>query len=81
MRSSAPFLAAAALLTWPAAADAHLVTTGLGPFYDGVTHLFLSPNPGDREVDQMRGIRQRGHSNLSCHSSQESQNSHFGIND
>jgi len=24
-------------------ADAHLMTTGFGPFYDGLTHLFLTP--------------------------------------
>lgn len=36
-------LVAAILLTLPAAAQAHLTGTGLGPFYDGVTHLFLSP--------------------------------------
>jgi urease accessory protein len=24
-------------------AEAHLVTTGLGPIYDGVSHVFLSP--------------------------------------
>jgi urease accessory protein len=27
----------------PARADAHLVTTGLGPVYDGIGHFFLSP--------------------------------------
>jgi urease accessory protein len=27
----------------PAVAEAHLVTTGLGPFYDGAMHLALSP--------------------------------------
>ena len=27
----------------PARAEAHLVTTGLGPVYDGVGHFFLSP--------------------------------------
>lgn len=32
-----------ALLLWPVRADAHLVTTGLGPFYDGISHLALSP--------------------------------------
>jgi hydrogenase/urease accessory protein HupE len=31
------------LLALPAAAEAHLTGTGLGPFYDGVTHFFLSP--------------------------------------
>jgi hypothetical protein len=25
-------------------AEAHLVTTGLGPFYDGITHLVVSPS-------------------------------------
>jgi urease accessory protein len=30
------------LLLWPGAAYAHLVTTGLGPVYDGVSHLFLT---------------------------------------
>ncbi len=34
---------AAALLALPAVAQAHLTGTGLGPFYDGVTHFFLSP--------------------------------------
>jgi urease accessory protein len=31
-------------LLWPAGADAHLVSTGFGLFYDGVTHLALSPD-------------------------------------
>lgn len=31
------------LLLSPAAAHAHLVNTGLGPFYDGVSHLGLTP--------------------------------------
>ena len=30
-------------LAWPSPAMAHLVTTGLGPFYDGLTHLWLTP--------------------------------------
>jgi len=34
--------AAGALLSWPGAADAHLMTTGLGPVYDGISHLFLT---------------------------------------
>lgn len=36
---------AGALVTTLAAApaDAHLMNTGLGPFYDGLTHLFLTP--------------------------------------
>ena len=32
-----------AVLFFPARADAHLVTTGLGPVYDGIGHFFLSP--------------------------------------
>ena len=31
------------LLAVPAAAHAHLINTGCGPFYDGMTHLFLTP--------------------------------------
>ena len=27
----------------PARADAHLVNSGLGPFYDGLAHLFVTP--------------------------------------
>ena len=27
----------------PSAADAHLVTSGVGPFYDGAVHFFVSP--------------------------------------
>jgi hydrogenase/urease accessory protein HupE len=38
----AGLLAFAALLL-AAPARAHLVTTGLGPFYDGITHLAVSP--------------------------------------
>ena len=34
--------AAGALLFWPGAAEAHLMTTGLGPVYDGISHLFLT---------------------------------------
>jgi hydrogenase/urease accessory protein HupE len=36
----------AALLIWascPGQASAHLVNSGLGPFYDGVAHLFVTP--------------------------------------
>lgn len=38
-----PFVFASLLLA-PSVAHAHLVTTGLGPFYDGVMHLALSPD-------------------------------------
>jgi urease accessory protein len=34
------------LLVWascPAQANAHLVNSGLGPFYDGIAHLFVTP--------------------------------------
>jgi hydrogenase/urease accessory protein HupE len=35
--------ACAIIFLYPARADAHLVTTGLGPVYDGIGHFFLSP--------------------------------------
>ena len=38
-----PFVFATLLLA-PSVAQAHLVTTGLGPFYDGAVHLALSPD-------------------------------------
>ncbi len=31
------------VLLWPWQVEAHLVTTGLGPVYDGVGHLLLTP--------------------------------------
>ena len=37
------FVAVTVLAGIPSKADAHLVTTGLGPFYDGAMHLLLSP--------------------------------------
>jgi urease accessory protein len=40
-RSRASVVVAALLL--PTAAHAHLVTTGLGPFYDGMSHFLLTP--------------------------------------
>ncbi len=40
-RRAGALLAGAALLA-PAAARAHLVSTGLGPFYDGVSHFALT---------------------------------------
>jgi len=36
-------LTAACIVLVPASAEAHLVTTGLGPVYDGISHLALSP--------------------------------------
>jgi hydrogenase/urease accessory protein HupE len=46
MRTRVPGAGALALLTAlliPVRADAHLVTTGLGPVYDGIGHLLLTP--------------------------------------
>jgi hydrogenase/urease accessory protein HupE len=43
---SRPALMLASLLIWatcPGQANAHLVNSGLGPFYDGVAHLFVTP--------------------------------------
>jgi urease accessory protein len=37
-------LAALLMLALPAPAHAHLVTTGLGPLYDGISHVLLSPD-------------------------------------
>lgn len=36
-------VAALILLCWPVCAFAHLVTTGLGPVYDGIGHLVMTP--------------------------------------
>ena len=38
-----PLWASLAVVLWPSNAEAHLVTTGLGPIYDGISHLALSP--------------------------------------
>ena len=32
------------LIIWPSVSSAHLVNTGFGPFYDGVSHLAMSPD-------------------------------------
>jgi len=37
-------LATIAIALMPAPLEAHLVTTGLGPVYDGITHVALSPD-------------------------------------
>ena len=37
-------LAAGGLLLLPTVARAHLVQTGFGPFYDGISHLAVSPD-------------------------------------
>ena len=39
-----PALGTLAAVLLPAPADAHLVTTGLGPIYDGISHVLLSPD-------------------------------------
>ena len=38
-----PLWASLAIILCPSNAEAHLVTTGLGPIYDGIGHLALSP--------------------------------------
>lgn len=43
MRRLRVLLVLAALLFTPSVADAHLMKTGLGPFYDGAMHLVFSP--------------------------------------
>ena len=40
---SAVLGAVVVILLWPVGAAAHLVTTGMGPVYDGVGHLLLTP--------------------------------------
>jgi hydrogenase/urease accessory protein HupE len=48
LRLGAPVVPAAAgalaVALLPAPAQAHLVTTGLGPIYDGISHVLLSPD-------------------------------------
>jgi hydrogenase/urease accessory protein HupE len=50
---------AAGLLLLPSLASAHLVTSGLGPFYDGALHLLLSPADlvGPLAVTLLAGLR------------------------
>jgi hydrogenase/urease accessory protein HupE len=47
------------LLTIPGVARAHLVNSGLGPFYDGVLHLLMSPGDllGLIAVSLLAGLR------------------------
>ena len=42
-REFAGVLGGLALLLSPSRAAAHLVTTGMGPVYDGIGHLLLTP--------------------------------------
>jgi hypothetical protein len=41
---AAAITAVAIALAWPRNAHAHLVQSGLGPFYDGIAHFALSPD-------------------------------------
>lgn len=43
-RVCAVIAGALVLLSLPASAHAHLVTTGLGPVYDGISHVLLGPD-------------------------------------
>ena len=38
------FAVALTIFLWPSVSQAHLVNTGLGPFYDGLSHLAMSPD-------------------------------------
>jgi len=42
-RSNLSWLATTVTLTLAPSAQAHLMNTGFGPFYDGLTHLFVTP--------------------------------------
>ena len=42
-RFRAPWLVSLALILSGSPADAHLITTGLGPVYDGISHFLMSP--------------------------------------
>ena len=44
MRRFSIILAVAVVLAMQTSAQAHLVTTGLGPVYDGIGHFSLSPD-------------------------------------
>jgi hydrogenase/urease accessory protein HupE len=44
LRTAFVAAAVAAIAAFPTTLEAHLVSTGMGPFYDGAAHLFLSPD-------------------------------------
>jgi hydrogenase/urease accessory protein HupE len=44
MNRRTAFVALVAALMFRVPASGHLVTTGLGPFYDGISHLLVSPD-------------------------------------
>jgi hydrogenase/urease accessory protein HupE len=60
------FCPALALLLLPQPASAHLVSTGLGPFYDGLTHLWLTPEDllPTLALALLAGLRSREHGRL-----------------
>lgn len=43
LRFRAPWLVPLALMLSGSPADAHMITTGLGPVYDGISHFLMSP--------------------------------------
>ena len=43
-RGTAVAALAGLIALWPSPAEAHLVTTGLGPIYDGISHVLMSPD-------------------------------------
>ena len=51
------------ILLRPESAKAHLVSTGLGPFYDGVTHLLVSPDDllGVIALSLLAGLNSKHH--------------------
>jgi len=59
---------AAAAFALPSVAHAHLVNSGLGPFYDGALHLLLSPGDalGLLAMVLLAGLRGRRASRMAC---------------
>jgi urease accessory protein len=59
-----------ALALWPSLAEAHLVTTGLGPVYDGLVHFAMTPEDliPTFALALLAGLRGASHSRrtLSC---------------
>jgi hydrogenase/urease accessory protein HupE len=62
-----PLVAGVALVAlWPSNACAHLVTSGLGPVYDGLLHLVLTPEDllPTIAIALLAGLRGREHSRM-----------------
>jgi urease accessory protein len=59
-------IAGVALAVWLRPAEAHLVETGLGPIYDGVAHLALSPEDFVPIVGAalLEGLRGKAHARI-----------------